>query len=108
MTYAEFVEAYREGAIRVDVDRREAARFVSRRLLLPLVMLPVLGAGTALALSGRVWSGLAIIAVATLAPFMIKRSAPHFVLTQALEDPRFYEDAQAAGALRIREVECEC
>jgi len=50
------------GAIRIDIDRRVAARFVSRRLLLPLVMLAVLGAGTALALSGWVWSGLAIIA----------------------------------------------
>ena len=109
MTHAEFVEAYREGEIRVDVEPRAAARFVSGRLLLPLVMLPVLGAGTALALSGWVWSGLAIIAGATLAPIVIKRSAAHFVLTQALDDQRFYEDAVAAELLRISsraDVEC--
>ena len=106
MTHREFVDAYHEGQIRVDVDRRAAARFVSRRLLLPIVMLPILGSGTALALSGWVWTGLAIIALATLAPIVIKRSAPHFVLTQALEDEGFYRDAHAAGVLRIASVEC--
>ena len=107
MTHAQFVKAYRDSDIRVDVDRRAAARFLSARLLLPFFMLPILGAGTALALSGWVWSGLAIIGIATLAPIVIKRSAPHFVMTQALDDPRFYEDAQAAGVLRITErVEC--
>jgi hypothetical protein len=104
MTHAEFVEAYREGEIRVDVDRRAAARFVSGRLLLPFFMLPILGAGTALALSGWVWSGLAMIGAATIAPIVIKRSAPHFVMTLALDDPGFFSDAQAAGVLRITEV----
>jgi hypothetical protein len=107
MTHAEFVEAYREGEIKVEVDRHAAARFLSGRLLLPLFMLPILGAGTALALAGWIWSGLAIIAGATLAPIVIKRSAPHFVLTQALEDQRFFSDAVAAGALRMTEsAEC--
>lgn len=101
MSHRELVEAYREGGIRIDIDRRAAARFVSRRLLLPIVLLPVLGAGTASALSGWVWSGLVIIALATLAPIVIKRSAAHFVLTQSLEDEAFYRDARAAGVLRI-------
>jgi hypothetical protein len=93
VTHAEFVEAYRISAIRVDIEPRAAARFVSSRLLLPLFMLPVLGIGTALALTGWLWSGIAIIAAATLAPMLIKRSAPHFVLTQSLEDEQFYADA---------------
>jgi len=109
MTHAEFVQAYREGEIRVEVDRRAAARFVSRRLLLPLVMLPILGAGTALALAGWIWTGISIIALATLVPIVIKRSAPHFVLTQSLEDAHFYRDALRAELLRISanaDVEC--
>lgn len=101
MTHAEFIEAYRSGSIRVNVDRTAAARFVSARLLLPLVMLPVLGVGVALALTGWLWTGLAIIAIATLAPMLIKRSAPHFVISQALQDSRFYEDVAAAGLLEI-------
>ena len=105
MTHAEFVEAYHEGAIRVDIDPKAAARFVSGRLLLPFFMLPVLGIGTALALTGWLWTGLGIIGAATLVPMLIKRSAPHFVITQSLEDGKFYMDAMDAGLLRIS-VEC--
>ena len=101
MTHAEFVAAYGEGAIRVDVDRKAAARFVSARLLLPFVMLPVLGIGTALALTGWLWIGFGVIGVATLVPIVIKRSAPHFVMAQALEDEKFYADAVAAAVLQI-------
>jgi hypothetical protein len=101
VTHAEFVEAYHAGAIRVDIEPKAAARFVSSRLLLPLFMLPVLGIGTALALTGWLWTGFAIIGAATLAPSLIKRSAPHFVITQSLEDGKFYDDAMSADVLRI-------
>jgi hypothetical protein len=104
MTHEAFVAAYRSGALRVNIDRAEAARFLSARLLLPLVRLPVLGIGVALALVGWIWTGLIIIAIGTLAPALIKRSAPHFIITQALQDPKFYEDAAASGVLRF-EVE---
>ena len=103
MSHDEFVSAYRRGAIRVHVDKTAAARFMSARLLLPLVMLPVLGLGTALALAYSAWIGLAIIGLGTLLPILIKRSAPHFVLTQALEDPAFFEDASKSGLLEILE-----
>lgn len=103
MTHAEFVAAYAAGAIRVHIDKAAAASFVSARLLLPLVMLPVLGLGTALALSWSVWLGLAIIGFGTIAPVLIKRSAPHFVLTHALQDPKFYDDVMATGLLEIVE-----
>jgi hypothetical protein len=69
--------------------------------MLPLVMLPVLGTGVALALIGWIWTGLIVIAVGTIAPVLIKRSAPHFVLTQALRDARFYDDAAACGLLQF-------
>jgi hypothetical protein len=67
-------------------------------------MLPVLGIGTALALTGWLWTGLAIIGAATLAPMLIKRSAAHFVMTQALEDAKFFEDALAAGVLQVEDA----
>ena len=101
MTHAEFVAAYRSGAIRVNIDRAAAGRYVSARLLLPLVMLPVLGLGVALALTGWVWTGFAVIAAGTLTPIVIKRSAPHFVITHALGDAKFYDDAAASGLLQI-------
>ena len=107
MTHAEFVRAYGASTIRVDVDRKAAARFVSGRLLLPLVMLPVLGIGTALALIGWVWLGLGIIGLATLARIFIKVSSAHFVIAQSLQDEKFYTDARAAGILQIVEVDAE-
>jgi hypothetical protein len=105
VNHAQFIAAYQSGAIRVNVDRASAARFVSARLLLPFVMLPVLGIGTALALTGWVWVGLGIIGVGTLGPILIKRSAPHFVITHALQDPGFYDDVRASGLLEITPAE---
>jgi asparagine N-glycosylation enzyme membrane subunit Stt3 len=101
MTHPEFVEAYRTGSIRVHIDRAAAARYVSARLLLPLVMLPVLGIGVALALTGWIWTGLAVIGGGTLAPILIKQAAPHFLITQALQDRAFYDDVAASGLLQI-------
>ena len=101
MTHAEFVAAYRSGAIRVNIDRAEAARYLSGRLLLPLVALPVLGLGVALAVTGWIWTGLAIIGAGTIVPIVIKRGAHHFVITHALQDAKFYDDAQAHGLLQI-------
>jgi len=99
--HGEFVEAYRAGTIRIHIDRTAAARYVSGRLLLPLVMLPVLGGGVALALTGWVWTGLAVIAGGTIARILIRRTAPHFVITHALQDPAFYDDVAANGLLQI-------
>ena len=64
-------------------------------------MLPVLGAGVGLALTGWVWAGLAVIGIGTVAPVFIKRSAPHFVITHALEDSKFYDDALAANIIDV-------
>ena len=88
----------------MNVDRAAAARYVSARLLLPFVMLPVLGLGVALAMTGWVWTGLAIIGAATVTRIIIRRSAAHFVLTQALHDAKFYEDVAASGVLEIKDA----
>ena len=101
MTHGEFVAAYRAGSIRVNVDPAAAGAFMSRRLWLPLVRLPVLGVGVALALSGWLWTGFALIGLGTLAPTLIKRSAPRFIVTQALGDRGFYEDVVREGVLQV-------
>lgn len=101
MTHLQFQHAFRAGTIRVDIDPKGAARFISARLMLPFFMLPILGAGVGLALVGWIWTGLAIIAVGIVVPRLIKRGAPRFIVNQALEDERMYADAVAAGVLRI-------
>lgn len=103
MTHGDFVCGYRSGRIRVQFDARAAARLLSARLLLPLMTLPVLGAGVGLALIGWLWTGLSIIALGIVVPRLIKRSAPHFLLTQVLEDAQLYEEVCRQGVMQIVE-----
>lgn len=101
MTHAEFLTAYDQGTIKVEIDPAGAAQYLSARLLLPFVALPVLGVGVALALSGWIWTGLSVIAAGIVVPRLLKRSAPRFLLTQALQDERAYEEAIRTNLLRI-------
>jgi hypothetical protein len=105
VTHAEFVAAYRRGEIRVEFEPRGAARFLSARLLLPLVMMPILGIGVAVALVGWFFTGLAIIVFGIVAPQLLKRSAPHFLFHQALQDPALYEELTKTEVLRTIPVE---
>ncbi|MBI3045549.1 MAG: hypothetical protein HYY78_22305 [Betaproteobacteria bacterium] len=104
MTHAEFAASYARGEVKVEIDPREAARFLSARLLLPFVTLPVLGIGVALALVGWLFTGLGIIAFGIVAPRLIKRYASHFVFQQALRDPAVYDEVTRAGLLRVTSV----
>jgi hypothetical protein len=101
MTHAEFVTAYTRGEVKVEVDPARAARFLSARLLLPFVAMLAAGIGVGLALTGWIYPGLAVIALAYLVPRFIKRSAPHFVFQQALTDSKVYYAATRADVLRI-------
>jgi hypothetical protein len=101
MTHQEFLTAYTKGEIKVEVDPAGAARFLSKRLLLPFVAMPVAGIGIALALTGGVYLGFAVIVLAYLVPRFIKRSASHFVFQQALADAAVYHDAVEAQVLRV-------
>ncbi len=50
---------------------------------------------------GWIWTGLAVIVLGFVLPRLIKRSAPHFLLTQALQDERLYRELVAAAVLKI-------
>ena len=101
MTHQEFVDAYEAGRIRVAIDRDAAARFVAGRAVLPLVMLPVLGLGVALAIVGYLVAGTIIFLAALLLRFLVRRSSNGFLLWRALRDAEFYRQAVAAQVLRI-------
>ncbi|MBE0613837.1 MAG: hypothetical protein IH604_09250 [Burkholderiales bacterium] len=101
MTHAEFIAAYAAGKIKVVVDPAAASAYLSARMMLPFVTMAVLGAGVALALIAWIWSGLAVIAIGFIAPRLIKRSAPHFVLTQAVQNAAVYREVTQAGILVI-------
>jgi hypothetical protein len=99
MTHEEFVAAYHEGRVQVNIDREAAVRFVSGRAMLPLVMLPILGLGVALALVGYAISGIAVFLVALLVRYLVRRSSNGFLLWRALHDAEFYRQVVAARVL---------
>jgi hypothetical protein len=101
MTHAEFVAAHRQG--RVQVDRAAAARFISQRLLLPLFLLPILGLAVALALAGYLLPGTGLFIAAIAFRFLVRASGRGFVLSRALHDAQFYEQARAAGLIQSRD-----
>lgn len=107
MTHQEFVAAYQAGRIRVTVDRDAAARFVSGRALLPLVLLPILGLAVALALAGYFVTGALIFVSALLLRIVVKRSSGGFLLWRALQDAEVYRQAVAAQALTVEESAVE-
>ncbi|MDH5536962.1 MAG: hypothetical protein OEZ08_15525 [Betaproteobacteria bacterium] len=101
MTHDEFREAYAAGKAKAEIDPHAAARYVSARLLLPIMVLPVLGMGVALALVGWIFTGLALLAVGFVAPRMIKRAAPRFVLMQSLQDEEIYLEVTRGNIMQV-------
>jgi hypothetical protein len=101
MTHEEFVAGYHTGRVRVHIDREAAARFVSGRAMLPLVMLPILGLGVALALVGYVIAGVGVFIAALVLRLLVKRSSNGFLLWRALRDAEFYKQVLAAQVLKI-------
>lgn len=101
MSHAEFVAAYASGTVRVRVDRERAAKLVSARLMLPFVLLPLLGLAVALALTGRLFAGIALFLLVLVLRYGIRASSQGFVLSRALQSPAFYQEALAAGILQV-------
>jgi len=103
LTHEEFVAAYHAGRIRVKIDRDAAARYVAGRAMLPLVLLPLLGLGVALALVGYASAGIAIFVSALVLRFVVRRSSDGFLLWRALQDAQFYGQVRSAQVLTIEE-----
>jgi len=104
VTHEEFVAAYHAGRLRVRIDRDAAARFVSGRAMLPLVMLPILGLGVALALVGYLIAGISVFVLALILRFVVKRGSDGFLLWRALRDAEFYQQVLAAGVLSVEKA----
>ena len=85
----------------MSVERRAAARLVSGRLLLPFVLLPVLGSGVALAITGHFFAGAALFVAGLVLRFVVRASSQGFVLNRALQDGAFYEEVKGKGILRV-------
>lgn len=101
MTHQEFVEAYHRGTVKVQVDPVQAGKYLSRKLLLPVLVTPVIGVGAALVLWGLVWVGLLLVIAGFFLPRIVKFSAPGFVLTRALEEESIYQEVIRTGIMKV-------
>jgi len=103
VTHEEFAAAYRQGKLAVQVDPKAAAKLVSARMMLPLILLPVLGIAVALALTGYPITGIVLFVAALAFRYFVRASSRGFILARSLEDSGFYQQAVATGMLVIRD-----
>jgi len=101
LTHAQYRDAYARGDIGVRIDPVLAYRYLSARMLLPLVMLAVLGIGTSVALAIHWFPGVLLVIAGFLLPRLTRMSAAQFVMSRSLTDPLIYDDALRLGILHI-------
>jgi hypothetical protein len=102
VAFEEFRTGLGAGRFRVVVDPKLARRYVSQRLLLVVLVMPVIGIGIALALAGARWTGALLVAGGVLLHRLVMWQAPHILLHMASRDPKVYEHATQNGLLEVR------
>ena len=100
--YDTFRVGLRAGRFRVIVNPERAQKYVKHRLFVVGISLPLLGIGTALALSGYVWVGLPLVVAGVLMHRVIKAHATKILLHLALHDVRVYREAIDFEILEVR------
>lgn len=100
--YETFRVGLRAGRFRIIVNPERAQKYVKHRLFVVGISLPLLGVGTALALSGYVWWGLPMVVAGALLHRVIKAHATKILLHLTLHDVRVYREAIDFEILEVR------
>jgi hypothetical protein len=90
------------GRFRVVVDPKQARRYLARRLLLVVVVMPVIGLGLALALLGATWAGALLVFAGVALNRVTMWQAPRLVLHMASRDPAVYAFVTQNGIMEVR------
>ena len=101
LTHAEFVAAYTSGRLRVNIVPKPAGEFLGQRMLLAWVLLPIFGAGVALALVGHWIIGLIVFLIGLGLRWLTRATAPGYIMQRVLADRGFYEDVRERGFMVI-------
>ena len=101
LRHSEFVAAYTSGRLQVNIDPKAAAKFVSARMLLPWVLLPLFGIAVACALIGAWVPSVIVFVVAMALRAATHMTAPGYVMHRALSDADFYNEVRSLGLLRV-------
>jgi hypothetical protein len=102
VAHEEFRAGLPAGRFRVVVDPKLARRYVAQRLLLLVIVMPVIGAGIALALTGATWAGAGLVVLGVLLNRVVMWQAPRILLQLALRDPKVYEHVTQNGLMEVR------
>ena len=99
-------EAFRAGLpaghFRVVVNPTLAPKYVQHRLWIKMLLLPVLGIGIALGISGYLWVGLGLVLVGVLTPRLIRKRSAELLLHLATRDKDIYREAIDYEILEVR------
>lgn len=114
MEHSEFVVAWKQGKLDVDVDRSKALQITNSKMLpkryqaahifWSWVWILSIPAAIVVMFLYKWWVGLLILIFVTpLISKSTKKSAMQFMIDYALESPEFYQFALAEGVIRIRQ-----
>lgn len=114
MEHADFVRAWNEGKLSIDVHRSKALQIANSKLLpkryrvahifwswVWILTIPV---AIALWLHYKWWVGLLILAITPVISRATKKSAAQFIIDYALENPEFFHFAATDGVIKIRQI----
>jgi hypothetical protein len=103
VSHEEFRKGIQIGRYRVIVNPALAPKYVQHRLMMKILILPVLGIGIAVGLSGYVWVGLFLVVVGILVPRLIRKKAPELLLHLAMQNQDVYREAIEYEVLEVRD-----
>jgi hypothetical protein len=102
VAFDEFRAGLPAGRFRVVVNPKLARRFVSQRLLLLVVLMPLIGLGVALALLGARWTGALLVFGGVVLHRLLMWQAPQVVVHMAARDAKVYEHVTQHGVMEVR------
>ena len=102
VSHEEFRAGLPHGRFRVIINPALAPKYVQHRLWIKLLLLPVLGIGVALGISGYLWAGLALVLIGVLIPRIIRKRAPELLLHLAARDKNIYREAIEYEIIEVR------
>lgn len=105
VSHDDFRRGLPHGHYRVVINPDLAPKYVQHRLAIRMLMLPVLGIGVALGLSGYIWAGLILVTIGFLGPRLIRRHAARLLLHLASQNQDIYREAIHYEILEVRAQE---
>ncbi|MBE7366164.1 hypothetical protein [Ramlibacter pallidus] len=102
VSHEEFRAGLAAGRVRVVVNPKLARRYVAQRLMLLVVLMPLIGVGIALALTGQRWLGAGLVFAGVALNRIVAWQAPKILLQMAQRDARVYDQVTDQAVMEVR------